>query len=128
MPIALIAIAAILGIEIISRRYKKRILAKHQKRQAFDKMMASADNEQTRADIEARRRKMEERKGKGKGKGKAERARGRLVGGRMRKKGEERGKRAVGSDGYEVVDVTREWGESYKMEMDSWDFGGSGEW
>lgn len=123
MPIALIAIATILGIEFISRRYNKNSLAKHQKRQAFDKMTASADNEQARADIGARRRKMEDKKvkrkgrGKGKGKGKGgplagdmgkqgrmDRVRGRLAGGRMR-----RGNGVVGSDGYKVVDATREW-------------------
>ena len=139
MPIALIVIATILSIEIISRRYNKNSLAKHQKRQEFDKMMASADNEQARADVEMRRRKMEDkqaRKGKAKeeksikGSGdaktpkrKLERVRGRLAGGRMR-----RGSKKIGSDGYEVVDVTRDWEERYKTEMDSWDFGGSGEW
>lgn len=141
MPIALIAIATILSIEIISRRYNKKSLAKQQKRQAFDQMMARAGNEQARVDIEVRRRKMEDkqaRKGKGKGKegkrgegnggkkmlkGKYERVRGRLARGRMRRVG-----RVVGSDGYEVVDVTHDWNERYKMEMDSWDFGGSGEW
>lgn len=87
-------------------------------------MIASAENEQARADIEARRRSIEKRNGKGK----VERARRRLMGKRMRKMERERGKRVVGSDGYEVVDVTKEWEERYKMEMDSWDFGGSGEW
>ena len=138
MAIALIAIATILSIEIISRRYNKKSLAKHQNRQAFDEMMTSAANEQARGDIEVRR-KMEDKQtwkgtakeGKGRGsngdektpKGEYERVRGRLAEGRMR-----RGGRVVGSDGYEVVDVTRDWEERYKMEMDSWDFGGSGEW
>ena len=139
MPIALIAIVTILSIEIISRRRNTRSLAKYQKRQAFDKMMANANNEQAMADIEARSRKMEvNRKGKGmarkgrKGKekemekqGRVERLREILAGGRMRRS---RAGKVVGSDGYEAVDVTREWEERYKIEMDSWDFGGSGEW